>query len=47
VWSLEDELRAARWDDNNTCDGMMALALAIWPLYKPDAPLIRPRYGSI
>jgi len=47
VWSLEDELRAARWDDNNTCDGMMALALAIWPLYKPDAPLIRPRYGTI
>lgn len=47
VWSLEDELRFARWDDNNTCDALMALALALWPLYKPDAPLIRPRYGTI
>ncbi len=47
VWSLEDELRSARWDDNNSCDGMMAMALALWPLYKPDAPLIRPRYGTI
>lgn len=47
VWSLEDEMRAARWDDNNTCDGVMAMALALWPLYKPDAPLIRPRYGTI
>jgi len=47
VWSLEDELRSARWDDNNTCDALMALSLALWPLYKPDAPLIKPRYGTI
>jgi hypothetical protein len=47
IWSLEDEMRAARWDDNNMCDGVMAMALALWPLYKPDAPLIKPRYGTI
>lgn len=47
VWSLEDELRAARWDDNNTYDGVMALALALWPLYKPDMPLIKPRLDTI
>lgn len=34
IWSLEDELRAATWDDNNQCDGLMALALAVWPLRK-------------
>ncbi|MCH9030759.1 MAG: hypothetical protein IIB00_00660 [candidate division Zixibacteria bacterium] len=32
VWSLEDELRGATWDENTKCDGMMALALALWPL---------------
>ena len=47
VWSLEDELREARWDDNNTFDGVMALALALWPLYKPDIPIIKPRVGVI
>jgi hypothetical protein len=46
VWALEDELRAARWDDNNRYDGVMALALALWPLYKPDAPLIKPRLSK-
>ncbi len=29
TWSLEDELRGARWDDNNQCDALMALALAL------------------
>lgn len=47
IWALEDELRAARWDDNNRYDGVMALALALWPLYKPDAPLIKPRLSKI
>jgi hypothetical protein len=47
VWSLEDELRAARWDDNNACDSLMALALALWPLHKRDAPMIGPRVGKI
>jgi hypothetical protein len=47
VWSLEDELRAARWDDNNTCDSLMALALALWPLHKPDVPRIAPRVGKV
>lgn len=47
VWSLEDELRAARWDDNSCYDAVMALALALWPLYKPDAPLIKPRLGTV
>ncbi len=47
VWSLEDELRAARWDDNNQYDSVMALALALWPLYKPGSPVIKPRVGKV
>ncbi len=47
VWSLEDDLRSARWDDNNTCDGLMALALALWPLRKSCTPAIAPRVGTI
>jgi hypothetical protein len=47
IWSLEDDLRAAKWDDNNTCDGLMALALAVWPLHRPDAPQVRPKFGTI
>ncbi len=47
IWSLEDELRAARWDDNNACDSLMAMALALWPLYRPDLPIIKPRVGKI
>jgi hypothetical protein len=46
VWSLEDELRAARWDDNNQCDALMALALALWPLYKKDRSAVGPRVGK-
>lgn len=47
IWALEDELRAARWDDNNSYDSVMALALALWPLYKPDTPIIKPRIDTI
>ena len=47
VWSLEDELRRARWDDNNECDALMALALALWPLRKRSRPRIEPRVGKI
>jgi len=47
VWSLEDELRAARWDDNNECDALMALALALWPLRKRSEAIIEPRLGRI
>ncbi len=47
VWSLEDDLRSARWDDNNTCDGLMALSLAVWPLRKSCSPAIAPRVGAI
>jgi hypothetical protein len=47
VWSLEDELRSARWDDNNRCDSLMALALALWPLRRPDHPTIAPRMAKI
>ena len=41
VWALEDELRAATWHDNSSCDGVMALALALWPLRHttPNEPL--------
>lgn len=31
IWSFVDELRSARWDDNNECDSLMALALSICP----------------
>jgi len=47
VWSLEDELRQARWDDNNECDALMALALALWPLRKRSRPRIEPRVGRV
>ena len=46
TWSLEDELRGARWDDNNECDALMALALALWPLRKRSETLIAPRLGK-
>lgn len=45
IWSLEDELRAAKWDNNNECDSLMALALALWPLYRKDRTVIAPRVG--
>jgi len=47
VWSLEDDLRSARWDDNNACDGLMALSLALWPLRRTSSPAIAPRVGTI
>jgi hypothetical protein len=47
TWSFEDELRAARWDDNNECDSLMALALALRPLATRAVPLITPRVGRI
>lgn len=47
IWSLEDELRDARWDDNNRCDGLMALALALWPLRKGSQPTVTPRVGFV
>jgi hypothetical protein len=45
VWSFEDELRSARWDDNNECDSLMALALALWPLRRRCEPTVAPRVG--
>ncbi len=47
VWALEDEMRSARWDDNNQCDAVMAMALALWPLRRKAAPLLLPRIGKI
>jgi hypothetical protein len=47
TWSLEDELRSARWDDNNECDSLMALALALWPLRRRSAPPLVPRVGRV
>lgn len=47
VWSLEDELRAARWDNNNECDALMALALALWPLRRRSAPPLTARIGKV
>lgn len=47
VWSFEDELRSARWDDNNDCDSLMALALALWPLRTRSDVVINPKVGRI
>jgi hypothetical protein len=46
TWALEDELRSARWDDNNRCDALMALSLALWPLYRKERAIIPPRVGT-
>lgn len=45
TWSFEDELRQARWDDNNECDALMALALALWPLRRRSGVELQPRVG--
>jgi len=47
IWSLEDELREARWDDNNQCDALMALALAVWPLRRRSNITPWPRLGRV
>jgi hypothetical protein len=47
VWSFEDELRSARWDDNDECDSLMALALALWPLRRRSEPVIQARVGKV
>lgn len=47
IWALEDEMRQARWDNNNECDSLMALALALWPLYRKDKLFIAPKIGRI
>lgn len=47
IWALEDELRRARWDNNNDCDALMALALAVWPLRKRESLAIPPRVGKV
>jgi hypothetical protein len=44
-WSLEEELRSARWDDNNEFDALMALALALWPLRTRSGIQVQPRVG--
>jgi len=46
IWSFEDELRSARWDDNNECDALMALALALWPLRTRSDVSIQPKVGK-
>ena len=47
VWSFDEELRSARWDDNNRCDALMALALALWPLRKRSRIEPAPRVGKV
>ncbi len=47
TWSLEDELRSARWDDNNECDALMALALALRPLATRGVAIVMPRVGRV
>ncbi len=47
IWSLENELSEARWDNNNKCDALMALALALWPLRTKAKLIINPRIGKV
>ena len=47
TWSLENELSEARWDNNNQCDALMALALALWPLRTKAKLIINPRVGKV
>lgn len=47
IWSLADELRKAKWDNNNDCDALMALALALWPMHKRKPIPVKPRIGHI
>jgi hypothetical protein len=47
TWSLEGELRKARWDANNDCDALMALGLALWPLRVRSSSLLTPRIGRV
>ena len=47
LWSLADELRGAKWDNNNECDALMALALALWPMHKKRPIPVSPRIGHI
>lgn len=47
IWAFEDEMRQARWDKNNECDSLMALALALWPLYRKSKLSVAPRIGRI
>ena len=47
IWSLENELSEARWDNNNQCDALMALALALWPLRTKSKLIINPRIGKV
>ena len=47
IWSLEDELRSAKWDDNSDCDALMALALSIWPLRRKPAKVLPPCVAKV
>jgi len=47
IWSFVDELRSAKWDNNNECDSLMALALSVWPLYKKNDIFLKPRTAKI
>ncbi len=47
IWAFEDEMREARWDKNNECDSLMALALALWSLYRKSDFTIAPKVGRI
>lgn len=48
IWALEDELRGATWNDNGRFDGVMAFALALWPLaQKSETRLVDPRLALL
>jgi len=44
VWSLEQEMREITWENNNTYDAVMAMALALWP---KRSHLIFPARGPV
>lgn len=49
IWSLQDELHNFYWDNNQECDAVMALALALWLVRGRDNPsvILLPRVERI
>jgi hypothetical protein len=49
LWTLQDELRNFYWDNNQECDAVMALALALWLVResKNASVILMPRVEKI
>ncbi len=49
LWSMQNELHNFYWDNNQECDAVMALALALWLVRGRDNPsiILMPRVERI